>query len=81
VLDKYFKKSVKPAFDKTKRNQPWRVAEDVDSWVLKQRQPEVTTGVASDHTWPNRRAKHPNGRTAAYPLNPNGVTTISLLEI
>ena len=34
-LDKYLKKSVKAASEKTKRNQHWRSAEEVELWVLK----------------------------------------------
>jgi Methyltransferase small domain len=34
-LDKYLKKSVKAASDKTKRNQHWRANENVELWVLK----------------------------------------------
>lgn len=33
-LDLYLKKSVKPASDKTKRNQHWRSSEEVEIWVL-----------------------------------------------
>jgi hypothetical protein len=35
VLDKCFKKTVKLASDKTKRNQYWRSTEEVELWVLK----------------------------------------------
>jgi len=35
ILDKCFKKSVKSASDKTKRNQNWRAEEEVELWVLK----------------------------------------------
>lgn len=35
VLDKYLKKSVKAASEKTKRNQHWRSTEEVELWVLK----------------------------------------------
>lgn len=35
VLDKCFKKSVKSASSKTKRNQHWRGEEEVELWVLK----------------------------------------------
>jgi len=34
-LDKYLKKSVKAASEKTKRNQHWRSTEEVELWVLK----------------------------------------------
>lgn len=34
-LDKFFKKSVKNASEKTKRNQHWRATEKVELWVLK----------------------------------------------
>ena len=34
-LDKFLKKSVKKASDKTKRNQHWRETEEVELWVLK----------------------------------------------
>ena len=37
-LDKYFKKAVKKASDKTKRNQHWRDAEEVEIWVLKHKE-------------------------------------------
>jgi hypothetical protein len=34
-LERYFKKQVKPASSKTKRNQYWRDLEEVELWVLK----------------------------------------------
>ncbi|MEZ4884701.1 MAG: methyltransferase [Chitinophagales bacterium] len=38
TLDKCFKKSVKKASAKTKRNQYWRATEEVELWVLKHKQ-------------------------------------------
>lgn len=35
VLEKCYKKSVKPASDKTKRNQYWRASEEVELWELR----------------------------------------------
>lgn len=35
ILDKYFKKSVKRASEKTIRNQHWRSSEEVEIWILK----------------------------------------------
>jgi methylase of polypeptide subunit release factors len=37
-LDRLFKKSVKKASDKTKRNQHWRATEEVELWVLKHKE-------------------------------------------